>query len=103
MRKNKNAFIRILSILSIAVLLFNMIPVVTNAEAHDPNDDTYDYELRFWEDEQPDVGFYIIAAARYTLETVPEPSMGTNADVWKIMKFFHGMYIGYDYLIISEE
>src|SRR5690625_9496 len=103
MRKNKNAFIRILSILSIVVLLFNMIPVVTNAEAHDPNDDTYDYELRFWEDEQPDVGFYINAAARYTLETVPEPSMGTNAGEWSVMNLLRGMYTGYDYLNDIED
>lgn len=103
MRQNKNAFIRILSILSIVVLLFNMIPVVTNAEAHDPNDDTYDYELRFWEDEQPDVGFYINAAARYTLETVPEPSMGTNAGEWSVMNLLRGMYTGYDYLNDIED
>lgn len=98
MKLKNNMFVRVLSVLSIFMLLFNTMPIVSNAAAHDPNDDTYDYELRFWEDKQPDLGFYINAAARYTLETVIEPSMGSTSGEWSVMNLLRGMYTGYDYL-----
>src|SRR5690625_1402792 len=103
MKLKNNLFIRILSILSIFVLLFNMMPMFSNAAAHDPNDEDYDYQLRFWEDEQPDIGFYINAASRYTLETVTEPSMGTSFGEWSVMNLLRGMYTGYDYINDIDE
>lgn len=103
MKMTKDLFVRVLSLLSVFILLFNMAPVVSNAEAHDPNDENYDYDLRFWEDKQPDIGFYINAAARYTLETVKEPSFGTTSGEWSVMNLLRGMYTGYDYLNDLEE
>src|SRR5699024_1249807 len=45
-----------------------------------------------------DVGFYINAASRYTLETVPKPNMGTTSGEWSVMNLLRGMYTGYDYV-----
>ncbi|MFD2129783.1 InlB B-repeat-containing protein [Pseudogracilibacillus auburnensis] len=96
--RNNRFMIYILSIFSVLLLLIGIDPRQTHAVAHDPNDQNYDYQLRFWEDRQPDIGFYINAAARHTFETVPDPNMGTISGEWSVMNLLRGMYTGYDYI-----
>src|SRR5699024_60918 len=94
----KSFLVRFISVLTILSFVFCCMPNQAAAVAHDPNDLSYDYGVRIWEDETPDIGFYINAAARYTLETVPEPSMGTVAGEWSVMNLLRGKYTGYDYV-----
>lgn len=95
---NRGRFISF--IVTIMLVLFTTIvaPLQVSAAAHDPNDEDYDYGFRFWEDEVPDVGFYINASARYTLETVAEPGFGTASGEWSVMNLLRGKYTGYDYV-----
>lgn len=89
---------RIFSLFLIFTLLFSTVPTNVLGKAYDPNTEYAKLDLRFWEDEQPDVGFYINAAARYIIETVQEPSFGTIHGEWSIMNLLRGMYTGYDYI-----
>ncbi len=89
---------RLLSAISVMALLVAMIPKTVFAEAYDPKTSYKNLGIRFWEDKQPDVGFYINASSRYILETVPEPSMGTIAGEWSVMDLLRGKYAGYDYI-----
>lgn len=95
---NRGKFISF--IVTIMLVLFTTIaaPLQVSAVAHDPNDKDYDYGVRFWEDEVPDIGFYINASARYTLETVTEPGFGTISGEWSVMNLLRGKYTGYDYV-----
>lgn len=86
-------------VLSIALLL-GATPIPVAAQAYNPNEDYKDNNLgiRFWEDEKPDIGFYINAGNRYILETVTEPKIGSTFGEWSVMDILRGMYTGYDYL-----
>lgn len=71
------------------------------AEAWDWQQAASQLDVRFWEDEVPDsenVRFYINAAARYLLETVPEPGYGTTGGEWSVLGLLRGMYMGLDYM-----
>ncbi|MEI3611565.1 InlB B-repeat-containing protein [Pseudogracilibacillus sp. SO30301A] len=95
---SKGFLVRFISTLTIFSFIFSFMPHHVGAVAHDPNDHSYDYGVRIWEDETPDIGFYINASARYTLETVQEPSMGTISGEWSVMNLLRGKYTGYDYV-----
>src|SRR5690625_1435499 len=96
---NRNLIKKAFSIFLIFVLTFSLFQTHTTfAEAYDPKVNYKDLEVRFWEDEQPNIGFYINAASRYILETVPEPNMGTISGEWSVMNLLRGMYTGYDYI-----
>lgn len=80
------------------VMVLSMMPLQSLAAAFDPKTDYESLEARFWEDEKPPIGFYINASARYILETVPEPAMGTSSGEWSVMDLLRGKYTGYDYI-----
>src|SRR5690625_4255031 len=99
MKANQGFMKRVLLFSAIILLFLNLfVPQISYAAAHDPDSEEYDYKLRFWEDNQPDIGFYINAAARYTLETVQAPNMGTTSGDWSVMNLLRGMYTGSDYM-----
>src|SRR5699024_8434722 len=75
-----------------------LLPQVTFGEAYDAEEDYKDLGFRFWEDKQPELGFYINATSRYILETVEEPGMGTTSAEWSVMDLLCVMYTGYDYM-----
>lgn len=93
---------QLLSVLLVTMLAFTMfVPIQAHAVAYDPASKTLGSEtlpLRFWEDRQPDVGFYINAGNRYLLETVTAPQFGTSAGEWSVMDLLRGMYTGADYV-----
>lgn len=68
------------------------------AAAFDPKTGQENISLRFWNNESPELGFYINAASRYILETVQEPNMGSTFGEWSVMDLARGMYTGYDYI-----
>lgn len=68
------------------------------AVAFDPEEGYKNLNIRFYEDEKPDEGFYVNASARYILETVKAPSMGSTYGEWSVMDLLRGMYTGYDYV-----
>jgi len=93
---------RFFAILMAFFLVISGLPIYTaNAAAYDPvtktqGDATLD--LRFWEDQKPDIGFYINAGNRYLLENVKAPKMGTSSGEWSVMDLLRGSYLGADYL-----
>lgn len=97
-----NAFCkRALALILAVVLVLGIVPVTylkVQAKAWDPNKANENLEIRFWEDQQPGIRFYINAGARYILERVKEPSVGTNNGEWSVMDLLRGMYIGADYM-----
>mgnify|MGYP001195767891 FL=1 len=95
---NKKLTARIMSFVLIFALVVNIFPQIASAEAYNPKTDYENMELRFWEDKEPDIGFYINAASRYIIETVPEPEMGSTFGEWSVMDLLRGMYTGYDYI-----
>ncbi|WP_026022543.1 hypothetical protein [Kurthia senegalensis] len=80
-----------------ALFLFSST-LEAQAAAFDPEEGYRDLGIRFYEDRKPDEGFYMNAAARYILETVKEPSMGSTYGEWSVMDLLRGMYTGYDYV-----
>src|SRR5699024_6307519 len=52
-------------------------------------------DVRFWEDEQPDLGFYLNGAAQYEFNTNQTPGFGQD---WPVMDLGRGLYTGYDYI-----
>ncbi|WP_312752943.1 Ig-like domain-containing protein [Rummeliibacillus suwonensis] len=78
--------------------IFLSTPIKANAQAFDPNEDFKDLGIRFYNDEKPDIGFYMNASSRYILETVKEPKMGSVYGEWSVMDLLRGMYTGYDYI-----
>ena len=95
---NKKLTARMMAFVLIFALVVNIFPQIASAEAYNPKTDYENMELRFWEDKEPDVGFYINAASRYIIETVPEPEMGSTFGEWSVMDLLRGMYTGYDYI-----
>ena len=90
---------KVLSILLIFSLLFSLMPIQSFAKtAYDPKEDFKQLPLRFWEDQQPGIGFYMNASSRYILETVTSPKMGSTFGEWSVMDLLRGMYTGYDYM-----
>lgn len=79
-------------------MLATFIPQQTLGAAHNPHSLEYDYGVEFWHDDTPDVGFYINAAANFTLLQVDTPSFGTTAGEWSVMNLLRGMYTGADYI-----
>ncbi|MBD3107401.1 InlB B-repeat-containing protein [Bacillus sp. AGMB 02131] len=99
MNTNRNFSKKLFSILIVLTLILSMMPIQPFAKtAFDPKEDHKQLDLRFWEDEQPDIGFYINASSRYILETVTEPKMGSTFGEWSVMDLLRGMYTGYDYI-----
>ncbi|MCR2043940.1 leucine-rich repeat protein [Anaerosalibacter massiliensis] len=104
MNNFKKKFTRGLTSLVLAlILVMNMLPMTVSAVAYDYTKDYKDLEIRFWEDEQPEIGFYINAAAKYIMETVPEPTMGSTFGEWSVMDLLRGLYTGYGYTGELEE
>lgn len=89
---------RMLSVLLAVVLAVPSFTFGVSGAAWDSSGGEGFSELRFWEDEKPGIRFYINAAARYELETVPSPSFGTTAGEWTVMDLLRGMYMGLDYM-----
>ena len=94
----KKRFRNIFIVFAIFALFFVSLPDYALAEAYDPTKDYKKLEVRFWEDEQPDIGFYINSTARYTLHTVDTPSFGTFNGEWSVMNLLRGLYTGYSYV-----
>lgn len=80
------------------LMLTTLIPLPALGSAHNPNSTEYDYGVEFWHEETPDVGFYINAAANYTLLDVDKPNFGTSSGEWSVMNLLRGMYTGSDYI-----
>ncbi|BFL46398.1 InlB B-repeat-containing protein [Lactonifactor longoviformis] len=97
--KNQRHGRRFCAWILVVMLLFGSFPANISAEAWDSKGDApKEMDIRFWEDESPDIGFYLNAAARYILETVPEPTFGTSGGEWSVMDLLRGMYTGSDYM-----
>lgn len=97
---------RVLALVLAVVMVLGIVPVTSlkvQAKAWDPNKANENLEIRFWEDQQPGIRFYINAGARYILERVKEPNVGTNNGEWSVMDLLRGMYIGADYMNYIEE
>ncbi|WP_146551152.1 MULTISPECIES: hypothetical protein [Rummeliibacillus] len=80
------------------VIALTALPVISHAEAYDPNDDYQQLDVKFYENQKPDQGFYINAAANYVLETVGNPTVGSVGGEWSVMDLARGAYTGYDYV-----
>lgn len=88
-----------ITVLSVAATMaLSAIPKNTMAAAYDSEASYKTLEVRFWEDEKPPIGFYINSSARYILETVTKPEMGSTYGEWSVMDLLRGMYTGYDYI-----
>lgn len=86
-------------IAAIVISLSCLFPLQqVKAAAFDPKNGQENISLRFWNNESPELGFYINAASRYILETVKEPNMGSTFGEWSVMDLARGMYTGYDYI-----
>ncbi|MEK4628401.1 InlB B-repeat-containing protein [Solibacillus sp. FSL R7-0682] len=92
------SFKKLLLAFILFMLVNTSIPQRSNAAAYDPTVSYENLDVRFWEDQQPDIGFYINASSRYILETVIAPSMGSTFGEWSVMDLLRGMYTGYDYI-----
>ena len=84
--------------LMLMLVLTSILPQRASAVAYDPTASYENLSVRFWENEQPEIGFYINASARYILETVTAPTMGSTYGEWSVMDLLRGMYTGYDYI-----
>lgn len=93
----KRSFTKFITLLSVFIIVLAMVPQLTlgAVTTYNPKEDYEDLGIRFWEDEKPDIGFYIDAAAKYTLETVPEARFYNE---WDVMNLLRGMYTGADYM-----
>ena len=79
--KKRGVYKRIISIVLAVVMIVSSCvinPRTISAAAWDPREDYKDLKLRFWEDEEPGIRFYMNAGLRYILETVTEPSVGLS-------------------------
>ncbi|MEK4628402.1 S-layer homology domain-containing protein [Solibacillus sp. FSL R7-0682] len=92
------SFKKLLLVSIMFMLVIANTPQRANAAAYDPTVSFENLDVRFWEDQQPDIGFYINASSRYILETVTAPSMGSTFGEWSVMDLLRGMYTGYDYI-----
>lgn len=96
---SRRSFLRkIVAVCLMFLFVFSAMPQVAYGIAYDPEKDYENLGIRFWEDEKPGIGFYINASARYILETVTEPDVGTISGEWSVMDLLRGMYTGYDYI-----
>lgn len=91
---SKKVFVGLITLMMLTAL----IPLQTLKAAHNPHSTEYDYGVEFWHDDTPDTGFYINAAANFTLQQVKEPNFGTSAGEWSVMNLLRGMYTGSDYI-----
>lgn len=83
----------------IALLCMLLLPTsAAHAVAYSADTGYETLDARFWEDQKPPVGFYINAAGRYILETVPAPTVGSTFGEWSVMNLARGQYTGYDYV-----
>lgn len=92
MKKNLQLFT------AIFILLLIIIPMKSHAVSFNPSEDYKNLNIRFYNDEKPNQGFYINAASRYINETVTNPKMGSTFGEWSVMDLLRGMYTGYDYI-----
>ncbi|MEI3608600.1 InlB B-repeat-containing protein [Pseudogracilibacillus sp. SO10305] len=70
---------------------------VVNQGIYDPNNDYLHLDVRFWEDEKPEVGFYINHANLYNYNVVDAPIFGTSNGEWTVMGLLRGLDGGYYY------
>lgn len=94
---------RFIAVLMTFILVIASLPLslTVDAAAYDPKtlqEGGATLDLRFWEDQKPDSGFYINAGNRFLLENVTAPQFGTSAGEWSVMDLLRGMYTGADYL-----
>ena len=80
------------------VKIVSFMPPKALGAAYNAATDFETLDTRFWEDQKPPIGFYMNAAARYILETVPNPAVGSTFGEWSVMDLLRGQYTGYDYL-----
>src|SRR5699024_10048596 len=93
---------KFLSVLFSILVVFTLIPqtifvqeVNASGSAWDFEKDHLDLDVRFWEDEQPDLGFYLNGASQYEFNTNQTPGFGQD---WPVMDLGRGLYTGYDYI-----
>jgi uncharacterized repeat protein (TIGR02543 family) len=99
--KKRGIHKRILSIVLAVVMIVSscvISPRSAQAAAWDPRESYKDLKLRFWEDEEPGIRFYMNAGLRYILETVKSPSVGSTFGEWSVMDLLRAKYTGMDYL-----
>ena len=99
--KKRGLHKRIISIVLAVVMIVSSCvinPRTISAAAWDPREDYKDLKLRFWEDEEPGIRFYMNAGLRYILETVKSPSVGSTFGEWSVMDLLRAKYTGMDYL-----
>src|SRR5699024_3784785 len=70
---------------------------VVKQGSYNPHEDYKYLDVRFWEDEAPEVGFYINHANLFNLTTVSEPGFGTGNGEWTIMGLLRSLNQGYYY------
>lgn len=70
---------------------------VVSQGSYNPHEDYKYLDVRFWEDEAPEVGFYINHGNLYNLTTVSEPGFGTSNGEWTVMDLLRGLHGGYYY------
>ena len=82
----------------ILLLIIVWFPQQSLAAAYDHEHGHETLDIRFWNNEAPDIGFYINASARYILETVDRPQVGSTFGDWSVMDLLRAKYTGYDYI-----
>lgn len=83
------------SLFLIFTLLFTAVPHVAFGATYNPKEDYKKLDLRFWNDEEPGIEFYINAVSKYTLEKVPEAKFNNE---WNVVGLTRGLYTGADYI-----
>lgn len=111
--KKKQWIRRIFAWLLISAMALSSVQISVQAKAWDPQKEALKLRLRFWEDENPDIRFYINAAAKYILEDekkqseiagIELPGVGSTYGEWSVWDLLRGMYTGLDYInSIPEE
>ena len=94
----KYEFKKLLAVVVMMVMIVSFMPPKALGAAYNAETDFETLEARFWEDQKPPIGFYINAASRYILETVPNPAVGSTFGEWSVMDLLRGQYTGYDYM-----
>ncbi|WP_339162679.1 InlB B-repeat-containing protein [Siminovitchia sp. FSL W7-1587] len=94
----KKRSLRLSAVLLTFLLMLSIVPQVAFGKAYDPRTGYQELDIRFWEDKEPEIGFYMNASSRYILETLEKPSMGSVGGEWAVMGLLRGMYAGHDYM-----
>src|SRR5699024_10602837 len=110
-RKVSNKFLMVFLTLLLIVSSFPQVSLAEETEnketsfqdvvskgIYDPNEDYKHFDVRFWEDESPEIGFYVNQSALYNYLSVENPGFGTGSGEWTVLGILRGMTGGYDYV-----